>query len=47
MSAHSKTLLSFAAPDCSVANPVAGNIAFDYCADHLMVYDGSDWQSLG
>jgi hypothetical protein len=28
-------------------NPVLGNLAFDYGAVHLMVYDGQDWQSLG
>ncbi len=30
-----------------IANPVLGNLAFDYGAGHLMVYDGQDWQTLG
>jgi len=30
----------------AITNPVAGNIALDYGADYLMVYDGEDWQTL-
>ena len=30
----------------TIANPVLGNVAFDYSGGYLMFYDGDDWQTV-